>query len=647
MAINRNDETTQGQATAAGRSSQAFGGPSIDQAAPAAAAQSANRNVGIMEVNSFRRAAIGRFGVGESVESYRKAFEKCIEQQTSPEERNQFQLEVMNRETDKIFMSTLIVMRPVTYQGNPYAVVFALPVEASNPIEDRRSFQSGGQTSEMSWALSDVLDGPFFEQLSRFIATKLGESVKVVYAGGRGLPLELKSDDEQHIARILFEVDQALLTAAEQQITGTSPAAVSVAMFTADNARAQVSIDPTPTERDDSVGLPVRSGLNVQLRASKSVSLSQQNQSLNQREQDIILARVDAFVEAVYDTRHLAAPVQGWQGQRQNTQRFISRILITGLDSQVDALTPEISLLGIAALTACSQNPGNWANSLRPRHGASMSSDLQRMTNIGALGLAVPLDPNNPTDLRMVDTDPREFGDREFEALIEASFIQDPMYAILVPESGERSWLNEMFQFAATGDQAAYEQIVRTADNLTNGHFSALWKDRPNKQIVYNDQNRVHMGYFVDNSGKRVDLQHIDTLAMFNIFGEKDRQMVWDWIQTFNPTSNTLEQRIALREQIMRNTFSQVTVKGYGRTVTFYTDFLDALMQAIHNAGLSISPANTRLNDFQSKPQFGVYDPNLFTVSAARTGNAFTYGQLSTPQYRGIGGMMSGSFGRF
>lgn len=649
MAINTNDDKTpQNQATtAADRSSQAFGAGAAGGSPAAAAQPVGGRQIGIMEVNSLRQTAFGRFGVGESVESYKKAFEKRIESQVNAEGRNQFQLEVMNREIDKIFMSTLLVTRPTSYQSKPYVIVFALPVEASNPIEDRRVFQSGGQTSEISWAPTDVLDTEFYKQLERYIATKFGAEVKLIYAGGRILPQELKSDDEPHIARILFEVDQAILTAAEQQIVGAASAVVSVGMFLTDGARAHVAIDPTPTDRDDSTGLPVRSGLNVQLRASKTVSLAQQNQSLNQREQDLILARVDAYVDAVYDTRHLVQQGPLGYGQRPSTQRFMPRIVITGVDSQVDALTPEIELLGIAATTALSQNIGSWANSLRPRHAAAMSSDLQRMTDIGALGLAVPLNPNDPTDLVKVKTDPRDFGDREFEALIEASFIPDPIYSLLVAESGERSWLTEMFQFAAAGDQDAYDQIVRTADNLTNGHFSNIWRARNGGQIVHNDQNRVHMGYFVDNSGTRRDLQQIDTLAMLNIFGEKDPQMVWDWIHTFNPTTAVLENRLAQRESIMRNTFSQVTIKGYGRPVTFYADFLDSLMQAIHQAGLTISPANTRLNDFQSKPQFGVYDPALFTVSAARTGNAFSYGQLNTPQnYRGIGGMMSGSFGR-
>lgn len=638
MAINKND-----------------GAPSIDTetttatAAPTQAApvqdSNAGRTVGIMEVNALRRAAITRFGMGETVESFKKAFEKQLEG-LSADDKKQFQLEVMNRDTDKIFMSTLLIMRPTSFQGGLYTLVYALPIEASNPIEDRRVFQAGGQTNEISWAATDVLDEEFYKQLVRYTKSVAGNNVKVVYAGGRVIPMEMKSDDENHIVRILHEADQALLTAAEQQIMHTSGAVISVAMFNQDGARATVAIDPTPTDRDNSVGLPVRSGINIQLRATKNISLAQQNQSLNQRDQDLTLTRVDAYVDATYDTRYLQQQ-PAWPGQPVPTQRFIPRIMITAVDSLQNLQTPETTLLAIATATVLTQNPGNWANSLRPRHAATMSADLARMADVGVLPCVVPMNPSDPTDLGRVKTDPRSFGDREFEQLIEASFIKDPMFSLIVEESGERSWLTDMYQFAASGNPAAVEQIVRTADNLTNGAFSRIWTARGGGNIVYNDNNRIHLGYFVDGSGKRVDLLTVDTLAILNLYADKEIQTAYDWIQTYNPATGTIEARLATREMILRDTFNQVTIKGYGRTVTFYREFLEVLMQAIHTAGLEISPANTRLNDFQTKPQFGIYDPNLFALSAQQTGGAFTYGQLGNPaNYRGIGGMMSGMFGR-
>lgn len=647
MAIEKHDAPQNGApaASASDRSGQSTG-----SAGAASAAPSMTRKIGITEIGGLRRTAIGRYGIGESVEAYKKGIEKILESQLSPEDRIGFMIDVMNRDTDKIFMSTILVIRPTHDKGVPYASVFALPVESSNPIEDFRTFQSGGRTSEISWAPTDTLDTEFGDQMTRFVKAKLGEEFIVLYAGGRVLPQELKSDDEAHLSRVLFEVDQALSAAIETHVTHSQQVVVNVGMFAADNARAQVFIDPTPTERDDSTGLPVRSGLNVQLRASKTVSMQQQNQSLNQREQDVVLARVDAFIDAVYDTQHLGQPAQGpgWQNQRPSTQCFIPRATITALDSQVEVLTPEISLLAIATLTVLSKNPGNWANSMRPRHGLAMSADLARMSDIGALGYAVPLNPADPADLRKIDTNAKNFTDKDFEQLIEASFIPDPIYTLLVPESGERSWLNDMYAYAADGDQNAINRIIEVADNLTGGLFSQIWNARGGGNIVHNDENRVHMGYFIDNTGKRVDLQTIDTLAMFNLFGEKDPSIVFEWINTFNPATDTMEARIAAREQILRRTFNGVTIKGYARSVTFYVDFLDVLMHSINQAGLVFSPQNTRLNDFASKPKYGMFDPAMFALPGSRTGNAFSYGQLQhSPSYRGISGMgMSGQYGR-
>ncbi len=645
MAINRSDEPTAAAPSAADRSSQAF------QSTPAPSTvtmSTQSRSVGISEVNALRRNVFGRFGVGESVDSFKKGFSKLLE--VLPEEdRKLFLIETMNRDTDKIFMSTVLINRHVSFNGNTAIVVFALPVEASNPIEDRRVFQGNGQTTEISWAATDVLDDAFREQLLRFCNIKYPNQ-RVIYAGGRILPQELKSDDDEHLARILHEIDQAILTAAELQLIGSSNAVVNVGMFMAESSRATVNIDPTPTDRDNSVGLPVRSSLNVQLRSTNNVSLSQQNASLNNRDRDVLLARVDAYVDATYDTRHLSQipnTQQYWQ-QRPATQRVIPRIVITAVDSLQDLMTPEITLLALASANVLSQNIGNWANSLRPRHAATMSSDLARITDIGALGMMIPLDPANPDNRPRISTDPREFGDKDFETLIDASFWPDPMYTLLVEESGERTWLTDMFEFAAKGNAAALEAVVRTADNLTGGAFSPLWepKAKAGCQIVHNDQDRVHLGYFIDNTGKRVSLQHVDTLAILNLFGDKDMQIVYDWIQSHNPSTNTIEARLEVRERILRSTFSQVTIKGYGRYVTFYSEFMATLLEAIRVAGLTISPANTKLNDFASKPQFGVFDPNLFTLGSSRTSATFVQGQLQNgPAYRGVGGLISGNFG--
>lgn len=232
---------------------------------------------------------IGKQGLGESVDNYKKTFDKMLESLSS-EDRKNFQIDVMNKDTSKVFMSSLIFSRTLSYQQQAYVIVYALAIEASNPLDgQRRVFQNGGVQLEISWAASDVIDPEFFNQLTKFVNEKTGgyvniqgvdTPVKIIYAGGRVLPQELKSDDEAHLSRVLHEIDQAMLSATEQNIAGVPAAVVNVGMFLQDGTRASVSIDPTPTDRDNAVGLPVRSSLNIQLRATKNVSLAQQAQPL-------------------------------------------------------------------------------------------------------------------------------------------------------------------------------------------------------------------------------------------------------------------------------------------------------------------------------------------------------------------------------
>jgi len=643
MAIEKGN-TTPGAVNAETRSAPQF------QNDPAQATPRASRALGLSDLGALRTATVSRLGAGETVEGFKRAFEKILETQPA-ERKSQFQFMVLNRDTDRVYNSTLVITRPLKYRDELYVVTYALPVEASNPINEVRQFQSPGQTAEIAWAASDVLDRRFIETMTRHVQQKHGEKAIVIYAGGRPLPVELKSEDENHLLRVLFEADQAMVTATEKHILGGAPEVLSVAMFKADNYRASVNVVPVPAEADDSVGNPVRSGITIEMRASRNVSQNMANQSLNERNQDIPLTRVQAYIDPTYDTRHLLQ-TPSYPGAPQDSRCFLPRVVIRTVDAEQQMpLSPESHLLGVLSATALSQHIGLWANSLRPRNFMGASSDLQRMTDIGGVGLIAPLNPANREELVRIKTDPREFSDKDFESLISRTFIHDdtmgPIYTLLVEEAGERSWLTDTYYFAAEGDAAAMQEVARTVDNLTDGHFSRLWQQVPDQRIAHNDQNRVHLGYFVDNQGKRVDLQHVDTLAIINLYGEKDKQLVFDWIQTFNPTTGTMEQRLALREQILRNTFNQVTIKGYGRLLTFYQQFLETANRALRAAGLEISPANTRAGEFQTRPQFGVLDPAVFSIGVNRTGGVFTASQMAMgPGKVGIGGMMSGNYGQ-
>lgn len=644
MSVDKNESAGIQAAHVAQRTAPEYRGTTQSAAAP-----EQRQVLGLSDVAALRRSTFSHGNAGETVENFKRAFEKLIEPM-GEEVKKSFVFEVLSREQDRVHNSALLITRPIKMGSEAYIVVVALPIEASNPINETRAFQNMGQTTEISWAVSDVLDGRFSTAMNRALQSRYGTSVKVIFAAGRPLPSELKSDDEQHLLRILRDAEQAIITASETHITNTPGPIISARTFLADNARASVQVSPVPVDADDSVGNPVRAGIVVELRSSRSQPQNLQNQSLNDRENDKTLTRTMAYVEPIYDTRHLSvAPV--YPGAPRDTRCMLPRIVIRSVDSALGLLTPELQMLGMASTTALSQNIGLWANSLRPRNFMGQSADIQRMTDVGGLGLVAPLNPKDPEDLARISTDPREFSDRDFESLIERTFMHDdkvgPIYTLLVEEMGERSWLTDVYQYAADGDIDAHRALINTANNATDGHFDRVWSMVPEheRRIVHDDKNRVHMGYFVDSAKVKHDLNCIDTLAIINIFGDKDKELVWSWMQSFNPNSGTMEQRLATREQILRNAFTGVTIKGFGRHVTLYQTFIDSFNSALRHAGLLISPANTRAGEFQTRPQFGMFDPAQFSVGFSRTGGVFSSGQMNMGgNYRGIG-PMSSTFG--
>ena len=66
-------------------------------------------------MNTLRRGVFGKHGLGESVESYKKTFDKILENLPT-EDRKNFQIDVMNKDTSKVFMSSLIFSRVLSYQ---------------------------------------------------------------------------------------------------------------------------------------------------------------------------------------------------------------------------------------------------------------------------------------------------------------------------------------------------------------------------------------------------------------------------------------------------------------------------------------------------------------------------------------------------
>jgi hypothetical protein len=156
-----------------------------------------------------------------------------------------------------------------------------------------------------------------------------------------------------------------------------------------------------------------------------------------------------------------------------------------------------------------------------------------------------------------------------------------------VPDAGPQTWYSRIFAAGARGNVAALRKIVQAANQLTNGAFPSNYDFN---NIFIDTGNRVHLGYYFNKDGQKRDIREIDYVAVANIYGEKDKQKIVDWSDTFTRTSVDLNIRLAERKKMIEMiTDGHCVFTGFGERVTFSGPFLETLVSSIVSAGLHVN----------------------------------------------------------
>ena len=586
------------------------------------ASQSKPQKAGLMSVNSLLRRPLGRNTAGEATQALVKALSAHFDESFAAGARESFDILVLDNNSAAVALSAILVCYKVSHAGRNYVAVYTMAVEASGGRLAPKMINLSGQNVEIDSVAGDAVDKVLWNKIVELVVSHYGQGIEILNAGQMVLPSELRADDAAHIHRVAYNSVAALATVVEEDVTGAQ-AVISVSMI--DNGSSlSATLDYNPAPLTNAVGLPVRNDVSVLLRGQ---SASAGANSPHEQVRD--LTRVDAFIDLVY-----AEPAPPAFGQAPVTQRYYPRVVITNLDSQIDAITAETQLLALATAPLLSKQQA-WGGAFKPRYTSGM--DLR---DIGAVGYEVQLDPTQKPD--KFDTKADAFGNANLFQLLQTTVYDALIYSMDVEECGELSWLNQMFLGAANGHKTAYGAIVKAADNLTDGHFSRVFPQ--GAQIVVDDQNRIHLGYYVDATGERRDIRDIDYLAMLNLLGDRDMKTVIDWGRTFDDPSIPLEIRLEQRARLLKGLLSDMRIKGYARRLTFNPGFIEALAAACSNAGLVIRPNNLFVNTTGSINR-GNYNAAAFAVSGANASGMFNHSTQGFGQYRGIGGPFMGRFG--
>lgn len=583
------------------------------------------RRRSFFEINRTHRRSISRSQLGEVVSRWREAAEAVIKNPAMNETPDAHSILVFNGETNNTPFSALIHVTK-SPEGAKVAAYHTLLLEGSaEPLQPELK-RMNQMEIEVIRTAAEAYDEVMAEKIHTLVTDAL-PGFQLYSSDMSVIASECKPDEDTAKGHLFFSntANEGVLDLVEKVEPFSIQACYDPEQ---DNLRGRLEYDPEPMDNVNE--LPVRSDLRIAVTAH---SRGQHNQSMR-------ITEVDAYVDLVLDQESMmnarnqfgggGLPNQFGPQQQPNLQRYWPRAVLTRADNHFNMISLETELLALVTVAQLAMNSG-YAGVWRPRKGLKQKDDLR---DIGAVNLELGLVPDqkDPNKRVRINTKSDNFTDMNAYELIRTVVKDQLIYSMDVEHGGEHSWVQKSFLMATMEDatgQKAHQAILNAANNLTNGFFSQEFN--PNTKIAVHDGNRIQLGYYVDPKGERRDLREVDHLAMLNMFGETNMEIVDRYADTFDRVNEDMDLRLHYRTQILREAVGDVHVKGYADRINFTPEFMNALITAAAKAGLSIDPSAMQ-TQFNAAPRgnahIGRFANQGFTgdLFQARTQSSFGRG---------------------
>ena len=522
---------------------------------------------------------------GETLHQIVKGFKEILEANGNLENIRQITLD---KHSNTLDVSSIVICQKIELAGVPVVAAHVLMIEATagklTPIT--QNYQ--GNIVEIPIVVGDLYNDSFWHHVEIQVKNAYGiKDLRVYEAGASVVHGELDAANQgalqQKLSLAIEATDRVLLPVAGAD----SPFSVTE-LLSEGRVQSRVVFNPEPLFTSD--GLPIRSDLNLALTFTQNGNQNYQYGQFDPSERAVEIVATDNYINLMYNGNPQMQMMNPMMGMMQPPV-YQAALVTTAVNSTIGQFDLPVFLLGMLLNLTLTRGM-EWVNVFKPRMGA-MQPNLR---DIGAIGYENPhlvqqVDPQHPRGAR-IDTMSTAFDSTQLFSLIQRAIQPSLLYQLLVRERGEDSWLSSIFLAAASAvpevSLAAQNSIIAAANQLTNGQFSMYFTGCP---IVIENQNRVHLGYYVSNhTNERRDIMDIDYLAVMSVLGEHDVSLAGRFdatLQDYQP----LPLRMAERLRIISGIVGDFKHKGYGRIVTFTPTFLTALAQAAHAAGLVINSA--------------------------------------------------------
>lgn len=387
-----------------------------------------------------------------------------------------------------------------------------------------------------------------------------------------------------------------------------------------------ISIDLSGREVLTADGLPRRSDLVVNI----SGNIQAEDQQLRSK-----LTSLGGYMNLVYSPDDQDSDLSR-RRREENTQVYTPVFVIDNIDTGINAITPELLLLGLAGGSVLSRRT-NWAQVYLPNDRPRDDVDYRDVGFLALLGQDRRVVEINGSRTNL-DTD--KWADYFF------SLVREELaWGIEVEEGGDNSWITSLLWAAAMGDRNSEERLWNYADRLTNGHFSRRASDLGVNRFVVDSGARYLTGTYVDDKGELRDLRDFDLLRWLVQTGNDDPNIALDWQDTFDNLDIDQEIRISEQYRMLQSVLgNNLKAVRYVNLLYIEPDAIQALAEAVNDCGVGIDQ-NQTLYTFGSRRLRG--NSRIRDLAAGDvSGGIFNRSRSSDDGRRGRRNPLFNGFGR-
>lgn len=564
---------------------------------------------------------ISRSTAVEAVNKFLEAAKKIIEANGAASE---YKLALVPTEYTQVQSAAVIALyKTAEIGGAPFTVVRTI-IFGTEQIPSRKvkiggsngfGFNGFGSEIEIESAPGDVYSEHLWNAVSSYLQTQCRVSGKIVDAAALGLPHHFQAEDAQ-----VTSVISGCATMIESYF-GLVADPDNVHEITPDmfqDGRTQARLDFNPKPVFDTMGNPIRADWAVQVAFTPNGANQQNQMDFTNAHQPIV--NVFGYVDLVVN-QNAMNPMMGMMnnGYGMNMMQqhpYVPMIVITHLETHLQALTPGIVLLGLHATTAIADNQ-MFTRVFRPKANPKINR------TIAAVGLEFPMftDTKEPAVINLTSDD------AAFFQLIGMAVSPNPLVAIDVQETGDNNTIMQIFRLITSGNQQAINMFIRSANIITNSNFGqvAARNQLSPQAVAQSDNNRIALGNYSADGGNIYDRREVDHLAMLTILGATDQTTVRQYDETLNNASLPLEVRMATNWQIVNNVLGCTNPPtGYARRIILSGKFLATNNEAFR------SVVNVQLDN-------AIYD--------GKTQRGRDYSSIQSMQYTGTNGFFQANNG--